>query len=77
MSVDVSRLGEGVRIVVSDDGRGFPFVGRYDHTMLVDQDIGPASLRERAAELGGRIAIESSASGARVEIDLPLTVPLA
>ena len=32
-----------LRIIV-DDGRGFPFHGRYDHEALVDGDAGPKSL---------------------------------
>ena len=34
--------------------------------------IGPASLRDRAASLGGTLMIESEGSGSRVEIALPL-----
>ena len=36
-------------------------------------DLGPASLRDRAASLGGTLTIDSEGSGSCVEITLPLT----
>jgi signal transduction histidine kinase len=61
-----------LRIEVADDGRGFPFTGRYDFEDLLRQGIGPESLKERVAKLGGRMAIESSETGARLEIVVPV-----
>ena len=61
-----------VRIVVTDDGRGFPFTGRFDRASLVEQQIGPRSLLNRVEELGGDILIDSSNTGVRVEIVLAL-----
>jgi signal transduction histidine kinase len=58
---------------VVDDGRGFPFSGRIDHDALISRNVGPVTLRERAASLKGRLAVESGARGARVEITLPRT----
>ncbi len=69
----VVRLEIGsIRIDVEDDGRGFPFHGRYELPQLVADQRGPWSLRERVSTLGGELAIESSSRGARVEIRLPL-----
>jgi signal transduction histidine kinase len=65
---------DGLRIVIADDGHGFPFEGRYDHRMLVRQNLGPASLCERVASLGGDVSVDSSASGSKVEIRLPPVV---
>jgi len=70
--VDVEVERGTLRIIVGDDGHGFPFRGRYDHTALAEARIGPASLRDRAASLGGTLSIESEGSGSRVEITLPL-----
>jgi len=61
-----------VNIVVSDNGRGFSFRGRYDHAELTSLKRGPIMLRERAAALGGRLAIDSCDTGARLEITVPL-----
>jgi hypothetical protein len=62
-----------VNITVSDDGHGFPFQGQYDHTDLTKMNLGPVTLKERIAALGGSLAIDSSDTGTRLEITLPLT----
>jgi signal transduction histidine kinase len=72
VSVTLERNHDGLRVVVADDGHGFPFIGRYDHATLVQRNLGPASLRERVASLGGQVSVESTASGSKVEIHLPL-----
>jgi signal transduction histidine kinase len=72
VAIDVQPHGaEALRIVVSDDGRGFPFRGRLEHEALVASNAGPLSLRERVAAAGGRLAVESDPTGSRVEITLP------
>ena len=70
--VDVEAHDDVLHIVVGDDGHGFPFRGRYDHTALERGALGPASLRDRTASLGGRLTIESEGTGSRVEIALPI-----
>ena len=60
-----------VRIIVADDGRGFPFVGHYDHATLSRSRLGPVSLKGRIASLGGTLEIDSGPAGARLEIVLP------
>jgi signal transduction histidine kinase len=57
---------------VSDDGRGFPFAGRLNLAELADRDIGPRTLRERVAALEGDLAIDSSTTGAKVRVSIPL-----
>ncbi|PYR89160.1 MAG: hypothetical protein DMF84_25700 [Acidobacteria bacterium] len=72
IAVDVQPHGaDALRLVVTDDGRGFPFRGRLEHDALVSSNAGPLSLRERVAAAGGRLAIESAPTGSRVEIILP------
>ena len=71
VTVDVAARAGGLTIVVRDDGRGFPVLGHLDHDELVRQNAGPASLRERVTALGGRMAIDSTASGSRIEITVP------
>lgn len=70
----VVRLGWGdqeLRIDISDNGHGFPFHGRFDFATLRASRLGPASLKHRVAVLGGRLDIESSSSGACVQIHIP------
>ena len=61
----------GIRVDVVDDGRGFPFHGRYELPQLVAEKRGPWSLKERVAQLGGELAIDSTSRGSRVEVRLP------
>jgi signal transduction histidine kinase len=59
-----------LRIVVADDGHGFAFRGPYDHAALMQTSAAPRSLLDRVTSLGGRMAIESTDTGSRVEIRL-------
>lgn len=69
--VEVSREDQGLRITVTDDGRGFAFRGHYDHEELNRQKLGPVSLKERIATLGGSLAIDSFPGLTRLEVRLP------
>jgi signal transduction histidine kinase len=70
--VELGVQGDQVRIIVADDGRGFRFQGHYDHATLTEGKLGPVSLKERIISLGGSLAIDSSESGARLEIQFPI-----
>ena len=73
VSVDIERSDSGaLRIVVANDGRGFPFRGRRTLQELEAANAGPVSLRERLVSVGGSLAIESMPAGSRVEMDLPV-----
>ncbi len=74
VAVSVDGSTDQLRIVVADDGRGFGFHGRIDHDALIEQNTGPRSLIKRVMALGGQMSIESSATGARVEMLLGMTV---
>ena len=69
------RLSSGdnkMNIEVVDDGSGFPFNGRLTLAAIRESGVGPAMLAERVAALNGDLAVESSGSGARLEISVPL-----
>lgn len=61
-----------MRILIGDNGRGFPFHGRYDQAGLAKMNQGPVSLRERVSSLGGSLFVDSTDNGAGLEITLPL-----
>lgn len=61
-----------VTMVIFDDGIGFPFSGRFMLKDLLRRGIGPVSVRERVASLQGELILTSTASGARLEISLPV-----
>lgn len=57
-------LNGGIRLTVSDNGDGFPPGARHG--------VGMSSMRERAAEIGGELSVESSSDGTVVSVVLPL-----
>ena len=72
VTVDVESADGHIRVAVSDDGRGFPFKGRFDHDALALNHDAPRSLFDRVSALGGQLSIESSDQGSRVEMLLSL-----
>lgn len=70
--VEIHTKGDRITIAVTDNGSGFPFEGSYSHAELVRRNLGPRNLRERVSALNGTVALDSSRSGARLEILLPL-----
>jgi signal transduction histidine kinase len=60
------------RLVIDDDGHGFPFTGRLTMTELDDLHRGPTVIKERVRAIGGDMVIESSPGhGSRLEITVP------
>jgi signal transduction histidine kinase len=57
--------GDGFRLRVEDNGVGF------DPTLVDGLGFGLVTMRERAAALGGRLALASSKSGTEVEVTIP------
>ncbi|HEV7517708.1 MAG TPA: ATP-binding protein, partial [Thermoanaerobaculia bacterium] len=70
--VEVARQGEAMAVTITDNGRGFPFTGRYEHEELRRQKLGPVSLKERITALGGSLAIDSGPGRTRIEMSLPM-----
>lgn len=70
--VEILRHGrDRLSITVADNGHGFPFQGRLSHRELAEGSLGPKTLLERVESLEGTLALESSPSGARLDIALP------
>jgi len=60
------------KLVIDDDGRGFPFAGRLTMAELDDLHRGPAVIKERVRAIGGDMVIESSPGhGSRLEVTVP------
>jgi PAS domain S-box-containing protein len=75
--VDLQVDDQNARVTVSDNGCGFPFRGHYDDAALSSTGLGPAVIKSRVVSIGGALAIDSSESGARLEVTLPLSSPRA
>jgi len=70
--VRFGRAPTGWRLVVDDDGQGFPFDGSLSHAELDEGRKGPYVIKERVRALGGELTIVTSPEGgARLEILLP------
>ena len=69
--VDLDVGEQTIAITITDNGRGFPFTGRYTHTVLTTLRIAPVTLCERVEALQGTLTIDSSDTGARIEIAIP------
>src|SRR5262249_50825206 len=72
ISVDFTMDGDKVRVRIADDGRGFPFQGRYDLKALNDLNRGPLTLKERVADLGGDLTLDTTDTGTELLILVPL-----
>jgi signal transduction histidine kinase len=64
VEVRIARVGDGLEIVVADDGRGFD-------AAAPTEGFGVAGMRERAALMGGTLELGSSAAGTTVRAVLP------
>lgn len=72
IGIDVrAGAGGGVDLRVTDNGRGFPFSGRFTGEQLAADERGPASLRERVAALGGHLVLTSGPGGTVLEMRIP------
>lgn len=70
--VRFGRAPAGWRLVVDDDGQGFPFDGTLGHAELDEGRKGPYVIKERVRALGGDLTIATSpGGGARLEILVP------
>ncbi|BCP53002.1 two-component sensor histidine kinase [Kaistia sp. 32K] len=65
--------GDAVALTVDDDGAGFGYGRRFEHAELEGTKVGPRSLRERAAAVGGTLTIDRVAQWTRIIVRLPLT----
>jgi signal transduction histidine kinase len=68
----IAARDQKVLIDIRDNGRGFAFEGRYDHAALTEMKLGPETLKERILQLGGSLAIASTADGAHLQIEIPM-----
>jgi signal transduction histidine kinase len=60
------------KLVIDDDGKGFPFTGRFTLSELDDLRRGPTVIKERIRAVGGDMVLESSPGhGSKLEITIP------
>lgn len=71
IQVKFAVVADKIQMLVADDGRGFPFRGRYDLAELIARNIGPTTLKERITALNGDLLIDSTDTGSQLFITLP------
>jgi signal transduction histidine kinase len=69
------RLGSSVKkwsLTLEDDGKGFPFEGRYNRNQMGETGKGPMIIMERVGLIAGDLTVESNpGQGARLEVTVP------
>jgi signal transduction histidine kinase len=69
------RLGSSVEkwnLTLEDDGKGFPFAGRYTQEQMGGAGKGPMIILERVGLIGGELTLESNpGQGTRLEVTVP------
>jgi signal transduction histidine kinase len=57
---------------MEDDGKGFPFAGRFSQTQLDEIGKGPMIIKERVRLIAGELTVESTpGQGTRLEVTVP------
>ena len=70
--VRLASSGEKWSLTVEDDGKGFPFSGRYTHDGIEEDGKGPMIIKERVRLIAGKLTVESNpGQGTRLEIIVP------
>jgi signal transduction histidine kinase len=59
-------------LTMEDDGKGFPFAGRYNQDQMEEAGKGPMIIKERVRLIAGQLTVESNpGQGTRLEISVP------
>ncbi len=76
-TVRLTRTDGGVCLEIADQGRGIPLEKRLDLAKGVGMGIGLRGMRERVAQLGGKLDVQSSETGTVVSVILPAALKTA
>jgi signal transduction histidine kinase len=70
--VRLAFTGDRWSLTVEDDGKGFPFSGRYNTEQMEEAGKGPMIIRERVGLIAGELTVESNpGQGTRLEVSVP------
>jgi signal transduction histidine kinase len=76
IALAIAKKADTIALTVKDNGIGLQSAaGVYDHTQLAAGNIGPRSLRERVAALGGSLRLATSERGVELQVMLPASAP--
>jgi PAS domain S-box-containing protein len=71
VQIQIAHIGENVSLSIIDNGCGFHLGD--DITDSCAKDFGPKMLTSRVLSLGGSVSVQSTYTGARVDVTLPLS----
>jgi signal transduction histidine kinase len=72
IKIVISAANDRVRLQVTDNGTGFQALeGTFSGEELARRNSGPASLLQRARDLGGTFTLRTSATGSDIEVEFP------
>lgn len=78
INITVEQLPNHVQLKIADNGHGLPdALGTYNQAQLVAQGIGPQSISKRVHELHGMLSLFTSRKGVELQIEFPVTDPVA
>ena len=70
--VRLASGGDRWSLTVEDDGKGFPFSGRFNTEQMEEAGKGPMIIRERVGLIAGELTVESNpGQGTRLEVTVP------
>ena len=70
--VRLASNGDTWNLTLEDDGKGFPFAGRYNQQQMEEAGKGPMIIKERVGLIAGELTIESTpGQGSRLEVTVP------
>ena len=70
--VRLASMGDRWSLTVEDDGKGFPFEGRYNQEQMEESGKGPMIIKERVGLIAGELTVESNpGQGTRLEVTVP------
>jgi len=70
--VRLASNGDKWSLTVEDDGKGFPFAGRYNQQEMDEAGKGPMIIKERVGLIAGELTVESTpGQGTRLEVTVP------
>ena len=73
MLFSLEKSNNHLAISVKDNGKGFPFAGKYSLEELELLRLGPNSIKQRMRALGGDVVLESlPGQGAGLRLKIPL-----
>lgn len=70
--LQIRAIDDSLLVTIEDNGKGFPFVGTFTHSMLLERRMGPILLKDRVQRLHGTLDIRSAPTGVGLDIRIPL-----